>query len=1842
MHFKKILSVVLVFLFILSCKKNSDNAETLVSDIYQFKSYISDVSSGLISKKSTVRVDLVNPVAEWTNNLELDANILSVSPKIKGKVIALTNRTISFVPETEFEQNTEYVFELHLDKFQKTTADFKTFSFKVKTLKQDFTITTNQLQSYDRDWQYLVGNIKTSDVMTTEIAKKLVTAKQGGKTLDIKLDKPQENSQFFTFTIDSIQRFDNDSEISISWDGTPYGIETKEKSTYAIYGKNNFKIVSIEVIDGAEQYLEINFSDPLKKNQNFDGLVTVQSVNKLRYSADGNILKVFANKTLKGSLNVEVFQGITSLNGYKLKKAFSEKVAFEQQKPDVKLLQNGTILPASDNLKFNFESVNLRAVDVTVYKIYKSNILQFLQQSALSGNNELKRVSRPIAKKTINLERRSAGNLSRRNAFAVDLKKIITADPGAIYRVELSYKKAYSLYKCENAVTNNEIIDETDYDDEAIEDSNWDNGGYYYYNDYYDYNWRDRDNPCTNSYYRNKKVSANVLATNLGATVKKGLNNSYFVAVSDLLTTKPVSAAKVSFYNFQQQLLSEIITDEKGFALYDAPKPAFFAIVSKNGQSTYVKLNDGGSLSVSKYAVSGVRHKKGIKGYIYGERGVWRPGDTLFLSFMLNDNMNKLPKGHPVKMELSDPFGTIIHREIKTNGLNNFYSFIVPTDQDASTGNWNARVSVGGAVFNKQLKIETIKPNRLKIKAAFDEEIINSGTALEGTLQVHWLHGAVAKNLKADITARFKQQKTVFKAFPDHVFDDPARRFSSEELTIFNGRVDAEGKAVFSIDPSLNKQAPGMLKASFITKVYENGGDFSTDVFTKTYSPYGSYVGLSTPKGDRARNMLLTDKKHRFDVVTLDQDGKPIAVKDLEVKIYKINRNWWWNANNANLSQYNGSTYRETVFSKTIDTKSNGKTAFNFELKYPDWGRFLVRIVNPKSGHATGKLIFVDWPGWAGKARKGDPSEANMLVFAADKENYNVGETAHVVFPSSEGGRALVTIENGTEVLQSLWVETQKENTKFDFKITPEMAPNVYISIASLQKHGNTITDEPIRKYGIASITVENPKTKLKPKISMPSVLRPEQNVSIKVSEERGKAMTYSIAIVDEGLLDLTRFKTPDPWNVFYAKQALGVKTWDIYDDVIGAYGGRINQVFSIGGDDMNAGSKNKKANRFKPVVIYQGPFFLDKGKTKTHQIKIPKYIGSVRTMVVAHHPDTEAYGNVEKTTPVRKPLMVLASVPRKVSPGEKARIPVTVFAMENKVKNVTVRLKSNASFTIIGSESQTVNFTKPDEKMVYFDVEVVKNGIGTIEVIASGNGEKASFEIELDVLNPNPETSEVTDLVLEPKGSENISFETFGVDGTNRAQIEFSSLPHIDFNARLNYLIQYPHGCVEQTTSSVFPQLFMNAIFDLSADKKQRIQDHIKIGIDKLAHFQTPSGGFSYWRGGNTANDWSSSYAGHFLIEAEKQGFVLPIAFKSKWIQYQKQAAKNWRYNQNNGYRNGLAQAYRLYTLALAGSADLSSMNRLRETKGIGEEAKLRLAAAYALAGQTDAATRIVSGVSLSFKPVKYNHYTYGSTNRNKAMALETFVIMKDHQKTKELAKGIAKALSDRSYMSTQTTAYSLLAMAKYAAFIGGKGIHIAYVSNNQKSITVNTSKTLSSRAIVSRTGNNTIAITNNKDNTVYVRVLNKGILPVGKEKIAQRNLTATVAYKAKDGSLLDVTKISQGTDFVAEVTITNNKDVAVKDLALTNIFPSGWEIVNTRFTDFGAFAENAADHIDIRDDRANFYFNLNKNKTKTFRVLLNASYLGSYYLPGIQCEAMYDDDFFIRTRGKWIEVTK
>ncbi len=1848
----RILKTILVSFFILfnSCKKKVDTSNT--DNLFTFKDYISYHTNGNQSIIAPIRIALSQPLEQFELAQELPSEYLQVNPKVEGKLSIENGTELLFQPNEHLKPDTEYQVTLLLNKlFEGLEPEYKKYTFAFKTIAPNFKITLGEVQSYSKEWQYLTGSLEASDVLRSKEISSILEVVQSGKKVPVKWDATNTESRFFSFKIDSIQRQTDDSKLEISWNGSGLAIENKGNETYTIPGRNKFVILDAKTATAPNASLTLNFSEPLEANQNLNGLVTVENAESLRYEIDGNVLHVYPANRILGEVRINAFQGIKSVYGFTLQNTFSELVSFEQLKPQVRLISKGTILPNAATTPIYFETVSLNAVEVRVIQVFENNMLQFLQNNELtqSYNSDLRPVGRRVAYKVIDLSDENAQNSSYWKAHALDLSELIQVNPGSLYRVEFSFKKEHTAYDCGETATLSEIANlEPTSTDESLEERYWDNEIYYWRN--YNYNWEEQENPCHVAYYNPDRIAfTNLLGSDLGLIVKKGNNRSYHFAATNLLSAQPEPNTKIKLYNYQQQLLGEVVTDVSGFAIYDGESTVTFAVAEKEKNFAYAKLADGNAISMSKFDIAGAELQSGLQGFLYAERGVHRPGDTAHLTFVLNDSNNPLPKNHPVVLEVTDARGKLMQRNVLTNapipvaeGLfakkeADFYYFPILTKDDAPTGTWNTKILVGGAVFNKSLKIATVKPNRLKVNFKFDEEVLKTAQSTTGKVNVQWLHGAPARNLKIDINAKLQTTSTAFDAFPKYQFQDPIRNFHETELQFLSGKLDNKGDLDINQKIAFNGKAPGMLKATFTTKVFEGGGDFSIDVFSKNLAPYSHFVGLQSPKA-RQYGSYLTDEETSFDVVSVDANGKASGNRELEVKIFKIEWRWWWNRGYDNLSRYENATVHRPFKQMTVTTGVDGKGKFNINVPDDEGGRYLIRVVDKVSGHATGRTTYF-YRNWWQRPASNDAESSKILIFSTDKEKYQTGEQARITFPSDIGGRALLSIENGSEVLSQQWLETSAKETQATIDITENMAPNVYVNISLLQPHGKVKNDLPIRLYGVVPLLVENPKTILEPQLQLPDVLEPEKSFKVTVSENNKKPMTYSLAVVDDGLLDLTRFKTPDIHSSFYARQALGVKTFDIFDDVMGAYSVSVDNIYAIGGGGIAEGAKNKKAQRFKPVVTYLGPFTLEAGEKATHDLSMPNYVGSVRTMLIAGN-GANAYGNAEKTTPVRKPLMVLTSLPRKLSPGETITIPVTVFAMEKKVKNVKVTIETGQALESLGPKSKSISFDAVGEQIVNFDFKVnPSTSFQTINVVATGAGETAGNEIEIDIENPNPITTKSSLFTLESNQSESISFETFGTSGTNTAVIEFSTLPPMDFSKRLEYLLAYPHGCVEQTTSAAFPQLFMADILDITFDKKKKAESNVKAALKRLNNFQLPSGGMGYWPGARDSDDWGTNYAGHFMLEAKQKGYQLPLTFLSNWLRYQKNEARQWS-SKRYHYNTDLVQAYRLYTLALAQQPELAAMNRLRETQSLSNEAKWRLAAAYALVGKKEVAQALIQKANINIKPNRYDYRTYGSVFRNRAMALETLVLLGNAQQ-KELAISLAKNLSSQRWYSTQETAYGLLALAKMVDKNGGKAIDLRFTQNG-KSVNVKTDRAIAQRPLALSGFKNAIEIANKQGNVVYATLTQSGKLPVGEELAQQQKLSLKVVYKDVLGKPMTVSSLRQGTELEAHITVYNGTNDAMENLALTQIVPSGWEIVNTSYAETETNDNGQASYIDIRDDRTNFYFDLEAKKAKSFRVKLNASYLGRYYLPASQVEAMYDNTSYARNKGQWVEVVR
>lgn len=1821
MNMKNLLFLFLAFTLIFSSCSNNTVDKELIENASKYYAYISAYTSGTISKRSKISIKLRTKVQE------LPQGILSLSPSVKGNlVLEKDSLTITFMPDKDLADGQLFNAKFKLSKlYPELKGELKTFPFQFETIKQEFTYNLYGYKPYSAKnlkYNQIMGIVETADIVSPNELAQFIEAQEGKVKLNVKWNSLDAHRH--EFTIDSAVRSDASVPVDIEFIAKKIGASKNKSTSYSIAKISSFELINTRVQNNGSPYVSLLFSDPLKE-QDLRGLIQFDGNNpKVKnYEINLNEVKVYPVSEVYGSYRMTVHQGVRNYANKKLKKASYPNVTLINNKPKIELAGNGNILPLNDKLLFPFYATALRGVHISIFKVYESNVLQFLQDNDLDGNYNLRQVGRAVFEKDIYFTRKAGVDFNETQLYSLDLRKFIEPEQGAIYRVSLSMRPHLSNYEC--------MLDKklTKVDEEG-EDDLWSNNGYesYFYPE--GYSWEERDNPCHVSFYRsNYRNSRNILASNFGIIAKTTNTKEVDVTISNLSTAKPMSNVKVKVYDYQKQLMGEGKTDSKGFIRLKSKYKPFAIIASQGKQRGYLKLQGGDALNYSQFDVNGITTKEGMNAFIYGERGVWRPGDSVHLTCILHNSLKEIPSQYPIKVKLYTPENVLYSQDVIANNLDGFYRHSFSTPVDAPTGTWRAEFKVGGNKFYKYLKIETVKPNKLKIDIDFEAEQLTASSN-KVRMQVNWLHGAKAQNLKTNVTATTQSIKTKFKSFENYHFDNPGRAFDLQEKVVFSSKTNAEGGAQFPLNLKIAQKTPGKLKVGLFTKVFEQGGDFSTYYTSKEYSPYKTYVGLHLDYEYEDWSMLSTGKNQTIQIATVDEKGRKTSRDNIKVQLYKKDRNWWY-SRSQNRYEYNVSSSSNLVSEKTIST-TNGKGKFSFKVENDDYGRYLIKVTDPQSGHEAAQLFVMDWSNWRSRGEMGD--ELTTLNLKADKEDYKVGEKVKIIVPGSKGARILLSLENGTNIVDKKWFDCKEEQTEVSFKVTPEMMPNVYANITLIQPYAETKNDLPIRMFGIVPILVKDPKSKLEPVIKHPTQIKPQENLNISVSESNGKDMTYTIAVVDEGLLDITAFKTPDVWKHYNQKQALGVKSWDMYESVMGALDGKFANIFAVGGSDdaMKILNKNN-LNRFKPVVKFLGPFKTKRGRKRNHSIEIPNYIGSLKVMVIAANQNHQ-YGSKDAIIKVKQPLMLSATMPRVLHPGSEITLPLTLFA-DKGIKQAQISIKTN-NLLAIQNKTFTTTLNEDEETMVYVPVKIAaKNGAAHIEITAKSGKYVSKEVIDIPVIIPNPSITRTESKSIAGNEKASFNYSTFGVEGTNEAKLEISSIPDLNLEKRLNYLIRYPHGCVEQTTSSVFPSLYLDQLVELKSSQKTKIEQNIKKGIQRLRSMQTGDGGIGYWPGDNFANDWGTNYAGHFMLLAEKKGYSLPSGFKSSWIKYQTTRSNQWnpRASDQRYYFNieshQLIQAYRLYGLALAKKANIGAMNRLREDTKLTEQAGWRLAAAYALLGKKEVAKKLVEQNYYSEPRRRYYHfYTYGSNLRDVAMKLETYSILGEYNKAFSLLNDISIALKGKQYHSTQSTSYALLSVALYVQNGNKKGLKFRYTINGEEESYSSSQFNIAQITLPLKESN--VVVENLNEGRLFVNLHNTGQPLEYKIPSFNENLNMTVVYRDMGNKVISPSRISQGTDFKAVVTISNPNTLGdYQDLALSQIFPAGWEIINLRLNNQASVHQGSIPRYqDIRDDRVYTYFNLKRNETKTFVVLLNAAYKGSYILPAVKVEAMYEGD--------------
>lgn len=1839
MKTKFLLSIFIPF-FIFGCaKKTAQFSEHALERGENLVSQIGGISLG--------RLDRI--IIEFSNEIPDGANVadaISLVPPQKGSW-SVSGKRASFTPSKPYRAEQKITLIADCAKlFSLSEEAFYVHKYFTQSAQCKVQFDSFVLSDDEKDFS-LNGTFFTDIPVSQKQLKKSLEAKFGF------FQRPKisweetgaENPFAANFKIGGITRGKNFKTLKISWNGFSFGAKKRrgrvntDKKNFKIPAKNDFVI--FDVNESQKNKIILSFSKPLDSAQNIKAFIkTVSKIeDDFSVNVNKNVLTIYNENDFSNFSEVQIQSGIKSADGALL--ALGETVTTKNEAwslPSVQFAQSNSsavIIPTSQENILAVQTKNLSGLLIQAFLIHDWNITQFLQSNDLDGNDSMYRVGEPVWEKNVPLEWKNEMK-NRTVTTGIDISELTKKYPGGMFQIRVSFRKQNVKYVCNKK---HEDFSDLPMPDGTIGNYKWKGeSSYWDYTENMPYEkrrtyWQYDDDPCHPAFYManyNSRIliERNVLVSDIGLLAKKDVDGNIYVTAADLKTASPIGGAEISLVNYVGRTLATAKTDSNGSAIFKNPDTEVFAVFAKkSNQNSFLKLSGGTELSVSHFETGGEKAKNGVKGFIYGERGVWRPGDTLYLTFVLQDLQGTIPKDFPATFELQDPSGRLVESRIIKENVNGFYPIQTSTDENAPTGFYIARVKMGGSEWTRPLKIETVVPNKLSVKLESQSELLTAGRNTF-TLKGEWLHGAKTPNYKADVSVNFSRSENNFEGYSEYSFTNPRAVFDTSRDTVWEGNLGANSEAVFSAELESSENLPGKLRANYTSRIFEPSGAFSTETKSFVFSPYERYCGIKTPKGDAARGMLLTDQEQRADVVLLDAKGNPIEEAELDYAIYKLDWKWWWEKDALTSATY--VSYESSALVNNGKVKiSDGKGSFDFRVDYPSWGRYLV-LVSDGEKHSAGKIVYIDWPNWAGRAQENGGDSAAMLTLLTDKKNYTVGESAQISFSSGSGSRALVTIEKSGEVLKQEWLETKNETTSYKLPLTQEMSPNVYAHITLLQPHAQTANSLPIRLYGVVPIKVENPATLLEPVITTAESFEPHKNCSISVSEKRGREMTYTLAVVDDGLLGLTNFHAPNLRYEFYKKEASMISNYDLYKYVMNAYSGKLETLLAIGGSDADSLNNTAlNANRFTPVVKFFGPFTLKAGEKKATEFEMPGYIGSVRAIVIAG--EKGAYGSAEKSVKVKTDLMVQPSLPRTLGVDETIQIPVTVFNGTQRQQETVVTMQVTGAQTV-GENSKTVTIPASDNAVVTFAVKT--NSQCTADFAFTAKTSRAQTTASAGVIVESrgiPVTTRQT-FIVKPDKTFDASIESTAQIGTIQNTLELSTLPQMNLNERLSALIRYPHGCIEQITSGAFPQLYLSGFLKLTPKQIEETKENVNSVLKRHKNYRTSSGGLAYWPGGNTPNAWGTCYATHFELEAKGAGYDVDENFLNDLLDYIAQSASSWNIYASDRYENGTeVQSYRLFVLALAGRADIASMNRLSD--GVAgtqnTSARIMLACAYSLAGQKSVALRLLHGIEFTKNKFRQTGGSLNSSVRERAMYLFACLAI-DNGDADKLAKEVAETLSGDEWLSTQEIAWSLISLlplyknqgsekASYKISALGKTISGAIEG------AVAVEEVASSQAQIQ-----SAQVENTGKRTLYGTFVSRGISIPGKENPRSDGLSLEIKYITDSGSELNPANIKVGDSFKIKLSVKNTTRANIANIALTMPIPTCWEITNERVA---ADALDSAQtqtftYQDIRDDNIFTYFDLREGASKNLTFAATAVYSGEYFIPAVFAEAMYDNE--------------
>ncbi len=1715
-------------------------------------------SQGLLKNHEAVFVEFKEAIVDF-DEMSIDAKINSKNSKI---LLTKASDSRFLLDLTYLEANQNYKIEF-IYKNIPIVLEFQTgwienFTYKAK-LEQD------------EEKAYLHLNYSFGNTYNWQFKDKT----QEGLKITLDGKELAFNLGEFSLDTDDIKLLDKPQELVLTYDEKIMGFKEAKVLQFQIPSKpkdNDFRLISAEEKD---QIATLKFSKELAENQAFQDFIQISPELNFRAWSVGKELKISANFEPGEKYQVKIAKGLKSNQGLINK---GEEVNITLQKdldPSLVFANDGVFLPSGAEYQVYIKSRNVKKIHLKVSQIFSNNISEYLRYKNLVGKKDdstqeafyssdgFNYVAKKVIDKKIELKNQKNTWISS----ALDLSDL--KGKSGIFSVSLSVDANDLDYKGENVYR---IINKA-------------------------------------------SVSKNLIFSNIALSAQN-LNKQLVVHARDFSKNEALENVKIELVSKQNQILQSQNTDSNGDAKFQIQEDdeILYILASKENQISVLRFSN--PLSTDGYDVEGDQNHEMIKAFIYTDRGVYRAGDSVHLSVVARENTN--PLKHPINFTLINPKNQKIIENQILKSQNDIYYTQINLDKNAINGLYRANFNIAGVEFSKDILVQSVVPNRIKVELNADENRSLDDGSLNYELSSKYLFGALASNLKYQSVVYFSPKNYHNSKYKDYIFTNPSSLIISASADD-KGNLDEKGRVQSSVEiPEniLNSQGYNF-NARIVSEVFEKGGRSVKAVKDVNLNRYDYFVGMKT----LANSYVSEGETIDFYAIVSDLKEKLVSGKTLEYRIYQNDYYWWWDYDSYD--EFLRSIKQDTntkLIEKGELTSSSEPMKFSFNTSNY-YGQMFIELIDKESEVSTGQSFYVS--SW------GEPSYADVvssLKIKSDKNKYKIGQSAKIEFESVAGAKALITLSSNSKIIDRFVMDTQDESTSIELAMKKEYAPNIYVSVSLFQDYNKIDNDRALRLFGVIPLYVEDENTKLDLELKTPDKILPNSDFEIEIQSKDKRAFNYTVAIVDEGLLDLTDFKTPDIWKGFYAKTGFTLKTYDTYSQIIPKF---------TGGDSVLGGlrvdkNRDDSAQRFKPVALFNTPARSDETGFAKLKFKMPSYMGSVRVMVVAN--ENDAYGSVSKDIQVSAPLVMLETLPRTLKIGDNFTLLTQIFKTENRIKNATLSVRSKNSLIKISPDTQTIDFKSATNLEVMMDANVSDNRIGKelLEFELKSEDYTYKNEIEIDIKPINAYTYENNTSLIKAGESKEFIIKDY-ILGTTNATLKLSPTPILDMDKRIKYLLNYPYGCIEQTTSAVLPQLFLDK-FSTEFDKQKAI-NNINAAIERYSNFQTADGGFAYWQGGDESNAWGSNYAGMFLILAKQNGYFVPDSMYERWLKYEQ------NFVQKSVYRDYMMdiKANSLYLLAMAKKPNISEMNLLYDNLNtLSTEAKWQLAAAYKLAGVEDTAKQIASKISIE-PDSKYSFYTYGSLVRDEAIIANAYKQIYGTN-NEELLQKISDTLLSKDYLSTQSTGYALYALAMGANLENmNENFMDATLKIDDQAYTINQNQMQifsfnDEKAIVSA----------NKD--IFVSFGVEGV-KASENSAFSNKISLDRAFYDEKGNKISPSEIGSGQTFYMRISVSLNEGANyVSNIALTQILPSGWEVSNTLLDDnTPSFIKNSNyDFIDVRDDKIMWFFGLNKNRTHHFYIKLNAITPGSYTLSGAYAEAMYDDTYRALSESEKVVVKR